>query len=478
MTQSAKNTYFILFVSVVYLLLTFLCLNNCYFWDNIQQTSKEAHWFYFNNFKFFFIPARETLDGISGTGYHPPLMGFMTAVLWKIVGYKLWVSHAFVLLWACLLIFNEWKLIRIIFQEKYVGWILAIVLLESTLLTQYAIASPDFILFTAFIISLRAIFERRNMLLAVGIFFLCCINMRGVFVGVIFFAIHNYYSYLQSEGKYNFKSFFKLLLPYIPTLLVLTVYFTTYLLINGWFFHNSNYSTHYSMPNSFGRILKHFAEFGLRSVENGRIVIWLLGMYVGMKMIKSSRSTTPNLKVLIALFLSLTGLYVLFVFISQMPFSARYFMPQFFVLTLFTLYGIIEFVDVRKVKLLFLVVLLFELTGNLWIYPDRIAKSWDGTLAHLPFYELRKDCLKYIDEQEIDYKDVSAGFSLYGDRRFLDLQQKKQVIKSGNNGKYFIYSNISNNEDSFVDSLRNQNFWTPLKRFDKGYVCIILYKRK
>jgi hypothetical protein len=302
--------------------------------------------------------------------------------------------------------------------------------------------------------------------------------MRGVFVGVILFAVHNYYSYLQLEGKRSFKSFLSLLLPYIPTLLVLGVYFTTYLMRNGWFFHNSNYSTHYSMPNSFGRILKHIAEFGLRSVENGRIVIWLLGMYVGLIMIKSKRTITRNLKTLIALFLSLTGLYVVFIFISQMPFSSRYFMPQFFVLTLITLFGVIEFVDVRKAKLIFIVVLLFELTGNLWIYPDRIAKSWDGTLAHLPFYELRKDCLNYIDEQKIDYQDISAGFCLYGDRRFLDLQQKKQVISSGTNGKYFIYSNISNNEDSFVDSLRNQNYWMPLKRFDKGFISIILYKRK
>ena len=476
--QSAKNNYFILLVSVVYLLLTFLCLNNCYFWDNIQQTSKEAHWFYLTNFKSFFIPAKETIDGISGTGYHPPLMGFMTAVLWRIIGYKLWVSHVFVLLWACLLIYNAWKLIGIIFPEKFVGWVLAIVLLESTLLTQYAIASPDFILFTAFVISLRAIFERKNVLLAVGVFFLCCINMRGVFLGVILFAVHNYYSYLTTDGKYGFKSFLNVFLPYVPTLLVLVTYFTTYLMINGWFFNSSTNSVHYSMPNGVGRIVKHFAEFGLRSVENGRIVVWLLGMYVAVKMIKSKRAISPNLKALIALFLSLIALYVLFIFISQMPFSSRYFLPQFFVLTLLTLYGITEYVNVSKLRIVFVLVLLSELTGNLWIYPNRIAKSWDGTLAHLSFYELRGECFNYIDKQKIDYNDITAGFCLYGDRRFLDLQQKKQVINSGSNRTYFIYSNVSNVEDSFADSLNNQSYWQPIKRFDKGFVSVVLYKRK
>jgi len=478
MTQSSKNNYFILFVSGVYLLLTFLCLNNCYFWDNIQQTSKEAHWFYLTNFKSFFIPAKETIDGISGTGYHPPLMGFMTAVLWKIFGYRLWVSHIFVLLWACLLIFNAQKLIKIIFPEKYAGWVLAIVLLESTLLTQYTIASPDFILFTAFVISLRAMFERKNGLLAVGIFFLCCVNMRGVFVGVMLFAAHNYYSYLKSEGKFGFKSFVKVLLPYLPTLLVLVIYFATYLMTNGWFFNNSSNTVHYSMPNGVGRIIKHFAEFGLRSVENGRVFVWILALYFAFKVMKTKKILNEDIRALSLLSILLTGLYVLFIFISQMPFSSRYFMPQFFVLTIVTLYLLTQFANLQRIRLLFILVLFFELTGNLWVYPNRIAKSWDGTLAHLPYYQLRGECLNYIDEQKIDYNEITAGFCLYGDRRFLDLQQKKQVINSGSNHKFFIYSNISNVDDSFADSLNNIAYWQPLKRFEKGFVSVILYKRK
>jgi len=67
---------------------------------------------------------------------------------------------------------------------------------------------------------------------------------------------------------------------------------------------------------------------------------------------------------------------------------------------------------------------------------------------------------------------------LYGDRRFVDLQNQKQVISSTNNTKYFIYSNISNVEDSFADSLSNPTYWQAVKRFDKGFVKIIIYKRK
>ena len=417
------------------------------------------------------------MDGISGTGYHPPLMGFMTALLWKILGYRLWVSHVFVLFWACVLIYNVRKLIQSIFPEKFTGWILAIVLLESTLLTQFVVASPDFILFTAFILSLRAVLEQRKLLLAVGVFFLCCINMRGVFVGAILFLVHNYYFYLKS-GRYSFKAFCRQSLPYLPTLLILVVYFSLYLNKNGWFFDSSSGTGHYAKPTSFMRILKHVAEFGLRSIENGRIIIWIFGVCVAVKTFKQKKVVAPEIKALVLMFLSLNGLYVIFIVISQMPFPSRYFMPQFFLLTLLSLYGIIYIFDVRREKLFFIVILLFELTGHLWIYPEKIAKAWDGTLAHIPYYELREDCLKYIEGKGIDYRDVSAGFCLYGDRRLIDLQERRQVIASGDKRKYFIYSNISNVDDSFADSLRNQYYWIPLKRFDKGFVSIVVYKRK
>ena len=85
-------------VLLVYIALTIVCWNNCYFWDSIQQVSKEAHWFYQTNFRHLLMPAQNSGAEIVATGYHPPLMGIITAALWKVVGYGVWVSHAFVFL--------------------------------------------------------------------------------------------------------------------------------------------------------------------------------------------------------------------------------------------------------------------------------------------------------------------------------------------------------------------------------------------
>ena len=422
-----KINPFLLSITVIYVILAILTLNNCYFWDVIQQVSKEGHWFYLTDFSSLLIPENNSLN-ISATGYHPPLMGMMTALLWKIFGLHLWVSHAFTAFWAILLIYNSWKLISSLFSGKYVGWTLLIVLLEPTILTQFAIASPDFILFTAFVISLRAIFGRKPFLLGIGIFFLCCINMRGVFVGIMLFFANIYFDYLQSNKKYSLKSFGQTLLPYLPTLLVLISYFIYYFSQKGWFFAISGGNEHYEMPQNLQTIIAHFLSFVLRCVENGRFVIWILAFFFLFILIKKKRKLSSVEKTLGIFVLLLNGLYFLFIFISQMPFSARYFSPQFFALTILVLLFIVKYFDFKKIKLIFILILVFTLSGHFWIYPEKMAKAWDATLAHLPYYELRNDCFKYIDENDFDYNDLAAGFCLSGDRGFIKLTDRKSVV--------------------------------------------------
>ena len=77
---------FVALVAAVYLGLGIATLHNCYFWDVIQQVSKEGFWFYKTNFSSLLIPA-DNEYGIMATGYHPPLMGLMTAALWKVFGF-------------------------------------------------------------------------------------------------------------------------------------------------------------------------------------------------------------------------------------------------------------------------------------------------------------------------------------------------------------------------------------------------------
>jgi hypothetical protein len=480
MHLNKKNSIFLFAVAGIYTFLFIYSFQFCYFWDVIQQVAKESCWFYKTDFSAgLLIHPLPGLE-ITPTGYHPPLISIITAVLWKIFGYEQGVSHAFTLFWAILLIYNSWKVLSFFIPEKWAGWSLLIILLESTVVTQFVIVSPDFIMLTAFVISLRAIFQQKPGWLAIGLIFLCGVNMRGIFMGVLLFVSHFYYDfYAINRKKYTVKKCLQFLLPYLPVFLLLLTYFLYYFSNNEWFFADEEgpYSEHYRLPANIAMIIKHLAELGLRLLENGRFVIWLLAAYAVFAMVKNKLKLSNEEKMLGLFFVLITGLYLLFVFITRMPFSSRYFMVHTFVLTLLVLRFLANSRNNKKIKKTFTVVLFFTVTGHCWIYPEKTAQCWESTLLHTSYYELRKECFDYIDDNQMDYKDLSAGFCLYGNRGYIELKNEGKTVKFLDlDTKYFIYSNISNLEDEMVNELKDTTRWAPVKSFRKGCIFITIYE--
>ncbi len=478
---SRRQSFLFLGILVAaYVLLGIFTLNNCYFWDVIQQVSKEGYWFYKTDFSSLLIPA-DNEYGIWATGYHPPLMGLMTAALWKIFGYELWVSHVFSMLWAALLIYNTWKLVLHVFPQKHVGWVTFVLLLEPPILTQYVIASPDFILFTSFVMAMRGMVERKPWLLMLGVFFTCGVNMRGVFVVAALFIVH--LLYVRWEYGQTWLCVLKqVVIPYLPSVFMLSAYFIYFFLQKGWFFSDSPYSSHYALPHSLRDVLIHLCSFGMRSIENGRVVIWLLAFYLVCKLggIRLIESMTNIQKVFLCFFLLLHGLYFLFVFITQMPFTPRYFMPQFFVFTMLVASLFVRYFSSRCIKIVCFVVVLSFVTGHFWIYPERIAKLWDATLAHLPFYELREKVFDYIDNNsQIDYDKVDGAW-VYADRGFMEMREEHMRFagQEYEEKEYFIYSNILNVPDGFFDELHDPALWTPMQTFKKWPVIFTIYQKR
>jgi len=473
-TPTKTNLIFLSVALLIYGILTLVCWNNGYFWDNIQLTSIEAHWYYLNDFKTMLVPKHAPEYGLSGTGA-PPLLPLITALLWKCIGYKLWVSHAFVALWAIILIYNTHHFLKHFFSNQYAGWVLLIVLGEAALLTQYAIASPDFILFTSLVICLRAIFEKKSLLLAFGILFLLNISTRGFFTGAILLFVHLIFYFIRKQ-KFASRSFVKTFLPYVPTWVLMIAYIVYYIVMQGWFFDNSNFSEAQNSPESLSFVIKHLCDFGMRFIENGQLAIWLVAFFAGWKTYKAKKHLSPDLYFLLVFFLLLTGLYLSFVFLTKMPFLTRYFIPHIFLLTILSISKLTEFIPERKTNYILVFILCFELTGHLWIYPEKVTTIWDSTLAHLPFYGLRKDCFDYIDRNNYDYRDISAGFCLYDNRRFVELGNINKTIGRDKNRKYFIYSNLSNVPDDWIDEFHDKAHWIPIRSFEKGFVVITIYK--
>ena len=54
--------------------------------------------------------------------------------------------------------------------------------------------------------------------------------------------------------------------------------------------------------------------------------------------------------------------------------------------------------------------LLGLLTGHFWIYPDPVAKGWDATLAHVPYFGLRREAITYLDNKGIPLETVGSDY--------------------------------------------------------------------
>jgi len=465
------------FILIIYLFLFIISKNFPYFWDNILQTSIEAHKFYLTNFQFTFQKEIPQLPHLISTGYHPPILGLLTALLWKIMGYKLWVSHALALVSSVILLYHLNLLLKHLIENKWIVWVLLIIMLEPTILTQFVIASPDFFILTAFVVSLRAIIEKKYWILSFALVFLFGMSMRGVFLGIVLFIAHLLYHFWYLKSKFTWVSLFKIGFAYIPIFALLLIYYAIYFVKNGWFFTGDSGTSHYATPQNFKFIVKHFLDFGVRSVENGRIVISILGLILLYKFFKNKLKFNELQKFIGTVLLLHFIIYFVFIFLIQVPFSGRYFMPHYILLIILVFSNfIMSYADSKKYKLI-LLILFMELTGHFWLYPEPISKAWDSTLAHLPYYQLREETFQFLEREKIEFSDVSADFCISGNQKYADLKSHNQMISNDLDNSYYLYSNISNHGDEILMEIDNKQHWKPIKRFYQFPVEIIVYER-
>jgi len=482
MLRNFENKRYILglaLICFIYFFITIISLNHCYFWDNIQQTSKEAYWYYSNNFSSILLPGFGQNSEITGSGYHPPLTGIITAFLWKIFGMHLWVSHIFILGWSLLLAYHSYKLFTKILPPEIASMAMLISLLDSTVLSQIAMASPDVILLTSFVMAFRFILDKQKLYLTIALLFLGLVNGRGMFTMFLLFIFNILDEMFDNNEKVSFSQLAKTTVPFLPAISLLLCYFVLYFSQNGWFFSNpqSPWKAGWESPEGMMEYLKNILSFGLRLLENGRFFIWTLltiSLVISIKRHLRLNKREVSLGILTAMFILL---YLYFALTTKIVIASRYYMPMFTVLVLFTFTLLSKLLAIKRLKLISGIAILLLITGNLWTYPDKIAKAWDSTLNHLSFYELRQQCFDYIEINHINTEDIGSGFCLSGNQRYIDLKDRDLRIEGSTDKRYFLYSNISNIEDDQILEFENPSKWKTIKTFKEGYVFIKLMEK-
>jgi hypothetical protein len=457
----------ILFI-VISLGFTLLNANKFFFWDSISQISIPANWYYDNNFRYFFVP-----DAYA-TG-HPTFVGMYIALLWKVFGKSLLVSHMAMFPFIFGILFQLDLYLKDAGKDKTIPFLIFIVVLcDSTLVSQMSMVTFDIPQIFFFLWCINCINKERYITLSLAFIALMITSLRGSLCGfgVILYGLINSY---QRNQKLLIKAF----MPFIPGLIALVIFLVSFYLQKHWIIHNT-VSKKWEEFSKFASIAGIFRNIGLvawRLIDYGRIGIWIILSVHLFLSLKRKTLFDPFFKN--TFYIALCQFIVIFpvVILYRNPFGHRYFLPVIIPISIAVVYWILKFSKFRYA--IYLLTFLLLLSGSFWVYPDKIAQGWDATPAHWPYYSVRNEMLNYLKANKIPLSSVGSFFPNTASFRLTDLSDDNLSFKDADLGKeeYILFSNVFNQNDEIIDKLFSEKNWTKEKIIKERGVYMILFWR-
>jgi hypothetical protein len=486
------------------ILIALLVANEPFFWDTIQLGARHALWFYEQDFSTLLLP--DDMD--SG---HIPAFGWYLAACWKLFGQNLLVSHLVMVPWVCLVFLQIVLLARKLQMSNIKLWkTIAFVVLASdaTLIAQLSLISPDIILMGAFLWGMNAILalsspfsrplphgqagtpalpgrqgallDRRKKSKAVfiqlgtAVILLGLVSLRGMMVAVGLFIWQLYLVY--QKGNFSLRETGKTLLPYLPGGCLALFYLAYHYYAKGWIGTHDDSPWAASFASAGGlSLVKQAAIVGWRMVDFGRIFLFL-GLLLAWW--RSGWVWRKEIKSAVALVLILGVILALPAIVSPGLAQHRYLLPVYLSLAWLLLNVLKEVPSAAWRNGIMILVILGQLTGHLWIYPDTIAQGWDASLAHKPYFEARAAGLDYLQKNAIPLPRVGTTFPEIGPLHWRNLNNQKpgMVPLDFATNTYIWYSNINNDfSDEQIGILRDE--WKPVFSFRENGVHLTIYHK-
>jgi hypothetical protein len=451
--------------------LVVLNVKNFFFWDTVQLGSAHANYYFSTHFSNILLP-----DGIDSG--HIPAFGMYLALLWKLFGRSIIISHLAMLPFAIGIVWQLSKICQQFILPKYSGIAVLLILADPTLLSQITLVSPDVPLVFFFLLGLNSILKNKQGMLSLSIFFLFLTSMRGMMVSFCLLCLDIYCTIsFKTSLRILFLKLIKRSLIYLPGFILFIAYNSYHYAVKGWI----GYHQDSPWAKSFERVdfkgfLFNIGLLGWRILDYGRAGIWLVFFILFIKYRKQIFKSKQT--VLLLLFtLCVMVLLPLNMLWAKNLMGYRYLIPIYLLFSLLS--ATILFSDFVKDQLKYFLAslwLLVLLSGNFWIYPPKIAQGWDSTLAHLPYYKLRIQALNYLNHQKINFKDVQSFFPNTATFDRIDLNHDPRNFDTyDGKSKYVFFSNIYNVDDATYDKITST--YAIVKEFKNKGVYIVIYKR-
>ena len=452
---------------LLFIVLKYFTLGHGFFWDHTAGYSLPAEYVRTHGFLSILYPSDYVAE--------PPLAHWYLAALWTWLGRSLLVAHLSIALFSVGVIWQIYRLCEEM-QPRYAPYLFVMAVAEPALFTQLLLLSPDVLLCFFALLSIRYLLADRRLALSLGVLCLGLVSLRGFVVSAGLGLGYLLIRIILAKQPFR-KALYHTLLPFLPLLCALGCWFIYRKVETGYWLYAPDfaYLDHRQWADG-PRLLKNLLGFAFRMVDSGRIIVWIFFLAAVFKMgIRSfvgfaSRSPVALLyvsilSVLLAVTLPLTN-----------PFGDRYFLVLFILFALLTAQMWIRAYAPEQIRLACIAMMLVLLSGHAWIYPEKIAKAWDSVLAHVPYYTLRQDMIRYLEAEQIPPAAVGASFPLnaaFGDTDVTDDPRRFSPV-DWEHSRYILYSNVYNWDDESLRLLHSGR-WKLKKEFRKGFVRMQLY---
>lgn len=436
-----------------------------FFWDTVQLSSRQAQWYYDQQFQQLLLP--DEID--SG---HPSGFGMYLAVIWFLFGQSILLSHVAVFPFLVLILSGIFRLSKIL-NNYWSNYLPLLLVLDSVFLSQASLVSPDLALLAFFIWGLIAVLQKRPTLLIFCTLGLASISLRGMMAVLALYL----FQVFSAEGQNWRKPRICLqhIWPFIPAGVLAVAFLSYHSWAKSWvgFHADSPWRESFNVLGLKG-VFKNGFILGWRIADYGRIFLLLALLGLWLKLGKGW-NRRPFFPLLVITLLIQTPHFLLFQGVN----AHRYLLPFFLALSLFFVQVLQQSQILPRSKRLIMVLVLIGLaSGNLWLYPRGIAQGWDSTPRHWAHFVLREQVIQYLDAQQIPLENVGTTFPEIGPLHWRDLSKRLDGFSplDLHQNQYVYYSSVMND---FSDEERATLFddWKKVLVLKKAGLHTILFKK-
>ncbi|KAA5532112.1 hypothetical protein F0919_15025 [Taibaiella lutea] len=469
---------FLLFF-IPYFILYCISSHNALFWDTVQFAGDHPNWYFSTNFQYPLLP--NSCD--SG---HPPTFGFLIASGWKIFGRGLFQSHTFMLPFIVLIVWQAVRTGDLLFSEnKKASFALSLLILtQSILLTQCTLVSPDIWLAGFFLFTFNGILKQNKLQLIIGVIALGLISNRAMMAAFTLYLFALGFGYTPSvKGIKQWISYaFSKVLPFLPGAIIAIAYFSYHYLVKGWVGapKDSPWAAGFEFVAP-QRMVLNVLILGWRIVDLGNLATvsaFVVVCFLWWKnKIVFQQSRQKNIAVaLLVLILALFWITAFPLALYQGLLAHRYLLPLNTSIVIFTAYLLFHSKINRKNTWITLLVLV-QLSGHFWNYPQRVSQGWEGRLAYLNFFPLQKDFKDFMLKNGIKKEEVATTGNMTASDYRTQMTNDTAGYKDFevDSGKYIWYCNVANAMNKAVPYYFEH--LQILKREKRGDVEMVLFKR-